>query len=163
MVYNGTSWGLNDWLWVPWFPLLTITTLTRAVEVGTHMGDLDVGEIFLNFILELKARVHAGVDLTHFIAFSENISADKETPRTTCGEPEASQAVNAQQGVKPSGSSATKKSLKWEHESIERETAKRARQAGRPPPCSLKESSERWKLLEIPEIKPNIYVDGADV
>jgi hypothetical protein len=67
MVYNGTPSGLNDWLWVPWFPLLTITTLARAVEIGTHMGDLDVGEMFLNFILELKARVRAGVDLTHFL------------------------------------------------------------------------------------------------
>jgi hypothetical protein len=71
-----------------------------------------VGEMFLNFILELKARVRAGVDLTHFIAFSENVSADKETPRTTIGEPETSQAANAQQGAKPSGSSAKKKSLK---------------------------------------------------
>jgi hypothetical protein len=133
MVHNGTSSGLNDWLWVTWFPLRTITTLARSVEVGTHMGDLDVGEMFLNFILELKARVSAGVDLTHFIAFSENVSADKETPRTTRGEPETSQAANVQQGAKPSGSSATKKSLKREHESIERETAKRARQAGRPP------------------------------
>jgi hypothetical protein len=32
------------------------------------MGDLDVGEMFLNFILELKERIRAGVDLTHFIA-----------------------------------------------------------------------------------------------
>jgi hypothetical protein len=87
MVYNGTSSGLNDWLWVPWFPLPTITTLARSVEVVTHVGDLDVGEMFLNFILEMKARVRAGVDLTHFIAFSENVLADKETPRTTCGKP----------------------------------------------------------------------------
>jgi hypothetical protein len=36
--------------------------------------------MFLNFILKLKARVRAGVDLTHFIAFSENVLADKETP-----------------------------------------------------------------------------------
>jgi hypothetical protein len=113
--------------------LPTITTPARAVELGTHMGDLDVGEMFLNFILELKARVRAGVDLTHFIAFSENVSTDKETPRTMCGEPETSQAASAQQGEKPSGSSTTKKSAKREHESIERETAKRARQVGTPP------------------------------
>jgi hypothetical protein len=162
MVYNGTNSGLNDWLWVPWFPLPTITTLARAAEVGTHMGDLDVGEMFLNFILELKTRVRAGVDLNHFIAFSENVSADKETPRTKCGEPETSQAASAQQVAKPSGSSATKKSSKREYESIERETAKRARQAGCPP-RSLKESSERGKLLEIPESQQNICVDGADV
>jgi hypothetical protein len=115
MVYNGTFSGLNDRLWVPWFPLPTITTLARAVEVGTHMVDLDVGETFLNFILELKARVHAGVDLTHFIVFSENVSADKETPHTMIGEPETSQAANAKKGARPSGSSATKKSLKRGH------------------------------------------------
>jgi hypothetical protein len=82
MVYNCTSSGLNDWLWFPWFSLPTITTLARAVEVGTHMGDLDVGEIFLNFILKLKARIHTGVDLTHFIVFAENTLADTEIPRT---------------------------------------------------------------------------------
>jgi hypothetical protein len=78
MVYNGTSSGLNDWLWVPWFPLPTITMLAREVEVGTHMGYLDVGEMFLNFILEFRARVRTGVDLTQFIVFSE--TADKDTP-----------------------------------------------------------------------------------
>jgi hypothetical protein len=74
------------------------------------------------------------VDLDHFIAFSENVSADKKTFRTMCGEPETSQAASAQQGAKPIGRSAKKKSLKREHESIERETAERARQAGCPPP-----------------------------
>jgi hypothetical protein len=106
------------------------------------MGDLDVGEIFINFILELKARVRAGVDLTRFIAFSENVSADKETPRTMVGEPETSQVANAQQGAKPSGSLAMKKYLKWEHESIERETAKRARQAPPPPVPSRSKAKE---------------------
>jgi hypothetical protein len=138
MVYNGTYSGLNDWLWVPWFPLPTITTLARAEEVGTHMGDLEVGEMFLNFILELKERVRAGVDLTHFIAFSENVSADKETPRITVGEPLTPQATNAQQGAKHSGSSATKKYVKREHESKERNTAKRARQAPPPVPSRSK-------------------------
>jgi hypothetical protein len=37
------------------------------------MGDLDVGDMFLNFILELKARIRAGVDLTHFIAFTKEV------------------------------------------------------------------------------------------
>jgi hypothetical protein len=78
------------------------------------------------------------------------------------GEPETSQAANIRQGAKPSGSLATKKYLKRGHESRDRETAKRARQAGRPP-RPLKEQSERGKLLGIPEIVPNIYVDGADV
>jgi hypothetical protein len=35
------------------------------------MGDLDVGEMFLNFILEWKANIGAVVDLTHFIAFAK--------------------------------------------------------------------------------------------
>jgi hypothetical protein len=36
MVYNSTSSGLNNCLWVPWFPLLIIVYLASAVEVGTH-------------------------------------------------------------------------------------------------------------------------------
>ena len=42
MVYNGSKSGLNDVLWAPWFPLLT---------VGTYMANLDIHEMFLNFIL----------------------------------------------------------------------------------------------------------------
>jgi hypothetical protein len=52
MVYNTTSSGLNAYLWAPWFALPNINTLLRALEEGTFMSDLDIAEMFLNFMLE---------------------------------------------------------------------------------------------------------------
>jgi hypothetical protein len=67
MVYNGTSSGLNSHLWCTWFALATISTMLRALEPGTFMGDLDVGEMFLNFMLETRCSYLAGVDLSKYI------------------------------------------------------------------------------------------------
>jgi hypothetical protein len=66
MVYNGTSSGLNDVLWVPSFPLPTVDTLLRSVHPGTWMADTDLGEMFLNFVLHESLRELAGVDVTHY-------------------------------------------------------------------------------------------------
>jgi hypothetical protein len=65
-VYDGSISGLNDAIWMPRFVLPTIQTHLRQVEVGTYMCDLDVGEMFLNFILHADIRALAGVDLTHY-------------------------------------------------------------------------------------------------
>jgi hypothetical protein len=46
MVYDASKSGLNATIWVPRFPLPTIQTHLRAVEPGTWMGDLDIGEMF---------------------------------------------------------------------------------------------------------------------
>jgi hypothetical protein len=52
---------------MPRFVLPTLNTHLRYVEAGTFLADIDVGEMFLNFILHEPARVYAGVDLTsHF-------------------------------------------------------------------------------------------------
>jgi hypothetical protein len=64
MVYDGSSSGLNDSLWAPWFPLPTLETLLRSVESGTYMSDNDVGEMFLNFMLHEDIRKLCGVDFT---------------------------------------------------------------------------------------------------
>ena len=66
MVYDGTKSGLNDCIWVPRFPLPTVATHLRAVEPGTFMGDMDVGEMFLNFVLHESMQALCGVDLTEF-------------------------------------------------------------------------------------------------
>jgi hypothetical protein len=66
MVYNGTSSGLNDVLWVPSFPLPTVDTLLRAVHPDTWMADTDLGEMFLNFVLHESLRELAGVDVTKY-------------------------------------------------------------------------------------------------
>jgi hypothetical protein len=63
MVYNSTSSGMNAHLWCPWFALATINTILRALEPETYMEDLDVGEMFLNFILEARCSYLAGMDL----------------------------------------------------------------------------------------------------
>lgn len=65
-VYDGSVSGLNDAIWMPRFVLPTIQTHLRLVEAGTYMCDLDVGEMFLNFILHEDIRALAGVDLTLF-------------------------------------------------------------------------------------------------
>jgi hypothetical protein len=67
LVYNAAESGLNDAMVVPRFSLPTIHTHLRAVEEGTHMSDLDVGKMFLNFWLHPTTQPWAGVDLTHFI------------------------------------------------------------------------------------------------
>jgi hypothetical protein len=67
MVYNGTSSILNAHLWCPWLALATINTMLRALEPGTYMGEIDVGEMFLNFILEARCSYLAGVNLKKYI------------------------------------------------------------------------------------------------
>jgi hypothetical protein len=67
MVYNGTSSGMNAHLWAPWLALLKIYALARALEVGTFMGDSDIGEMFFKFMLEENCACLAGVDLAHYV------------------------------------------------------------------------------------------------
>ena len=64
MVYDLTESGLNDALWAPrfWMP-----TMLNVIDCATHTswyGDLDDGEMFLNFPLDLRIRKYCGVDLT---------------------------------------------------------------------------------------------------
>jgi hypothetical protein len=66
MVYDGTFSGLNRALWAPWFSFPNINTILRIVETGTFMGDVDIGEMLLNFFLDPNLRKFAGVDLTKF-------------------------------------------------------------------------------------------------
>jgi hypothetical protein len=67
MVYDGTTSGLNEVLWAPWFPLPTIDSLLRSVEPGTWMADNDVGEMFLNFVLHESIQALCGVDLSKYL------------------------------------------------------------------------------------------------
>jgi hypothetical protein len=67
MVYNGTSSVMNSHLWAPWFSLPKIYVLARALEMGTFMGDSDIGGMFLNFMLGGNCACLAGVDLTHYV------------------------------------------------------------------------------------------------
>ena len=75
MVYDGTKSGLNDNIWVPRFPLPTINTHLRAVDGDTYMSDMDIGEMFLNFVLHESMQALCGVDLTEY--FGEKDEANK--------------------------------------------------------------------------------------
>mmetsp|Transcript_6937 Transcript_6937/g.10102 ORF Transcript_6937/g.10102 Transcript_6937/m.10102 type:complete len:328 (-) Transcript_6937:276-1259(-) len=52
MVYDGTKSGLNAAMFAPWFPLPTVDQLIRVVNEDSYMGDIDVGEMFLNFVTQ---------------------------------------------------------------------------------------------------------------
>ena len=64
MVFNGTTSGINDATHAPWFPLPTIESHLRSVETGTWLVDEDLGEMFLNVLLDLRLRGYTGVDIT---------------------------------------------------------------------------------------------------
>jgi hypothetical protein len=51
LVYNGSVSDLNLTIWVPFFFLPTLQTQLHAVDKNTYMADVDIGEMFLNFIL----------------------------------------------------------------------------------------------------------------
>jgi hypothetical protein len=66
MVYDGTELGLNNVIWVPRFPLPTVDMMLRAVDSNTFMSYMDIGEMFLNFVLHESMQSLCGVDLTNY-------------------------------------------------------------------------------------------------
>ena len=66
MVYDGTKSGLNDSMWAPWFALPTVETHLRFVGPETWLGDIDIGDMFHNFMLHEKVQKLAGIDVTPF-------------------------------------------------------------------------------------------------
>lgn len=66
MVYDGTKSGLNDTLWVPRFTLPTVESHLRATMPGYFMADLDIGEMFHNFMLDVALRSQCGIDITPY-------------------------------------------------------------------------------------------------
>ena len=79
MVYDGTSSGFNQAVWAPSFTLPTVESLLRAVGPGTWMGDIDIGEMFLNFPLHESAQMYCGVDLTTL--FPEELSHENQNQK----------------------------------------------------------------------------------
>jgi hypothetical protein len=76
LVYDGSVSGLNLSIWVPRFFLPTIRTHLLAVDEDTFMADVDIGEMFLNFILHCELQSLAGVDLTHYFPKSAENTPD---------------------------------------------------------------------------------------
>ena len=64
MVFDATKCELNAALWTPNFFLATIESVMMNADAETWMGDLDLGEMFLNLWLDEQLRPYAGVDVT---------------------------------------------------------------------------------------------------
>ena len=67
MVYNDTSSGINDVLWDPHFTLPTIYIQMRDIKPGSIMVYIDIGEMFINFILHQSLWRFCMVDVTHML------------------------------------------------------------------------------------------------
>ncbi len=68
LVYNGTSSGLNAALWAPGFYLPNAYTAARQSEYTSFCVDVDLGDFFLNFMMDPAIRPYAGIDLTPFVS-----------------------------------------------------------------------------------------------
>ena len=66
IVYNGTGCGLNAVLWAPRFGLPYVTHTTRSLMPGYCQCDLDVGDMFLNFLLHNDLKQMSGVEYVTF-------------------------------------------------------------------------------------------------
>lgn len=77
MVYNLSKSGLNLCLWVPRFPLPHLDTHLRVVVQGTWMGDLDLGEMLLNFPLHPDVQEVCGVDLSQYESAMEELCSEE--------------------------------------------------------------------------------------
>lgn len=67
IVYNASRSGLNKCLWVPSFHLPAPEALVQAMDFNFWMGNLDLGEMFLNFPLDITLRPFYGIDLKPYI------------------------------------------------------------------------------------------------
>jgi hypothetical protein len=67
LVYDASKSGLNKSLWAPNFGLPTVDTLTRGITSKFWMGDLDIGEMFLNFPLHPSLHPVCGIDLRPYV------------------------------------------------------------------------------------------------
>ena len=55
MFYNGISCGFNNLVWVTNFGFPSVKTLLRGASPTLWVLDLEIGEMFLNFMLYLDA------------------------------------------------------------------------------------------------------------
>ena len=82
IVYDATKSGLNECIWAPNFVLPTVDSVMRNASFDTWYGDIDLGEMFLNYFLDEKLRPYAGVDATalrdDLRELYHNVSTDEE-------------------------------------------------------------------------------------
>ena len=61
MVYNGTHSGLNGVLWAPHFTVTIMSTHFSAIQHGSNIGNIDIGDMFLNLMINNSLRNFFGV------------------------------------------------------------------------------------------------------
>jgi hypothetical protein len=54
-----------------------VNTMLRTVDENSFMGDMDIGEMFLNFILHESMQALCGIDLTEFFGKSDKSTGKK--------------------------------------------------------------------------------------
>jgi hypothetical protein len=64
VVYDATKSGLNKAIWTPNFGLPNIGSVLHNSDDRTFYGDIDIGEMFLNYFLDPDLRPWAGVDIS---------------------------------------------------------------------------------------------------
>ena len=64
MVYDLTASGLNAALWAPRFWMPTVSNILDCATDESWFGDVDAGEMFLNFPLDINIRKYCGVDMS---------------------------------------------------------------------------------------------------
>jgi hypothetical protein len=75
MVYDASRSGLNDVVWPPSFGLPTDDSTLWGIDMKSWLGDVNLGEMFLNFLLDALLRPYMGIDLSAFPAcWEENVS-----------------------------------------------------------------------------------------
>ena len=80
MVYNGAASGINECLFAPHFGLPVILYVLRSLRPGYYQADMDVGEMFPNFILGEQLRPYSGVDVTHIRTRPEDLPHHLPSP-----------------------------------------------------------------------------------
>ena len=63
IVCNGTGCRLNKSVWAPHFLFPTVRQTLRSLLLGYSQCDLDIGEMFLNFLLNDTMKEMSGVDV----------------------------------------------------------------------------------------------------
>ena len=64
IVYDMTASGLNEALWAPTFFLPTVSCVLDCATHLSWFGDIDAGDMFLNYPLDLALQPYAGVDVS---------------------------------------------------------------------------------------------------
>jgi hypothetical protein len=77
MVYDASKCKLNEAVWAPNFFMLSPDSLFNSLDSGAYMADIDLGEFFLNFPLDIVIWPYAGVDLTPYFGKNAKLMWDR--------------------------------------------------------------------------------------